>query len=239
MSRILVWDLPTRAFHWLLASLFAVAFLTAESERWRDVHAIAGYTMLALVAFRVLWGVVGTRHARFASFGFAPRRAGVYLLELVRGRAPHHAGHNPAGAIAIYALLAATIVVALTGLAAINDVGGHALEEFHEGAANLMLALVGVHVVGVIVGSLAHRENLATAMVTGYKAGEPRDAIRRSHALVAIALVALVVALWTGALPMPGLDPAQAADVRATPQMEHHSERPTVERTPTDAHPGG
>jgi cytochrome b len=231
-STILVWDLPLRIFHWTLAGSFAVAFVTAESERWRDMHALAGYTAIALVAFRLLWGFVGPRHARFASFRFSPRRAVDYLRSLVFGRAAHFAGHNPAGAIAIYAMLAAIAVVVATGIVALDE--GRVMGEIHEGAANLMLALVAVHVVGVIVGSLAHRENLAKSMLTGYKSGEARDAIRGPHVTVAIALVAFVVALWSGALPLPGTDGAVAAEARTAPAHHQHSDR-----SRSDAHPGG
>ena len=94
-SSILVWDLPLRLFHWLLAAAFAGAFVTAESERWRDVHVMLGYTTLALIAFRVAWGFIGTRYARFASFAFGPSRVVSYLRSLAT-RTPHHyTGPNP------------------------------------------------------------------------------------------------------------------------------------------------
>jgi cytochrome b len=202
----LVWDLPLRLFHWVLAGAFAGAFLTAESERWRDVHAVLGYTVLAMVAFRVAWGVVGTRYARFAALPLAPRRALAYLRSLAVGRPERHVGHNPAGSLAIYALLALAAATALTGLAAFADVGGEWLAELHEGLATAMLATVAVHVAGVVVGSLAHRENLAAAMLTGRKRA-PRDAgIRAPRRLTAAALVAAVVGLWTGVVPTPGLE---------------------------------
>ncbi len=90
-ATVLVWDLPLRVFHWLLAGSFVGAFLTAESERWRDVHVVLGYTALAMVAFRVLWGVFGTRYARFGALPLAPRRALAYLrsLALSATRASH------------------------------------------------------------------------------------------------------------------------------------------------------
>jgi cytochrome b len=240
--RILVWDLPTRIFHWALAGSFVVAFVTADSERWRDVHVLAGYTMLALVAFRVLWGIVGSRYARFASFPPAPRRAIAYLRDLIAGRAPSVTGHNPAGAIAIYALLATALLAGITGLAVFNDIGGHALEEVHEVAANAMLALVGLHLLGVLVGSLAHGENLAKSMLTGYKTGAAGDAIRGRRVTAAAVLVAAIVALWTGVLPAPGLEAeAMAARHEAVPaDAEHESDRNrSHERSirPPDAHP--
>ena len=168
-SSILVWDLPLRIFHWLLAASFAGAFLTAESERWRNVHVMLGYTTLALVAFRVGWGFIGTRHARFSSFSYGPSAVLKYLRSLATRAPGHYVGHNPAGSWAIYALLACTLAAGATGLAVYNDVGGKWLEHLHEFVANAMLAIVVVHIVGVIGGSLLHRENLVKAMVTGHK----------------------------------------------------------------------
>ena len=150
---VLVWDIPLRVFHWLLAGSFVGAFLTAESERWRDVHAVLGYTVLAMIAFRLLWGVLGTRYARFDALPLAPRRALACLRSVVSGRPAHHVGHNPAGSLAIHALLTLAAGTALTGLAAFTDVGGEWLGELHEGVANAMLAVVVVHVAGVVVGT--------------------------------------------------------------------------------------
>jgi cytochrome b len=207
-SSILVWDLPLRLFHWLLAAAFAGAFLTAESEHWRDVHVMLGYTTLALIAFRVAWGFVGTRHARFTSFAFGPSRVVSYLRSLAT-RAPHHyTGHNPAGSWAIYALLAGVFAAGATGLAVYNDLGGRSLEHLHEFVANAVLAVVAVHIVGVIVGSLLHRENLVGSMITGHKTGPARDGIGTSRRVVAALLLTLVVGLWTGVVPTPGLTTA-------------------------------
>lgn len=167
--RIFVWDLPVRLFHWLLAASFAGAFLTADSERYRDVHVVLGYTVLGLIAFRLLWAFVGTRYARLSSFAFGPRAVVAYLRSLLSFRPLHYVGHNPAGSWVIYGLVVLALVTGATGYATYNEVGGHWLEEFHEGAANVMLTLVLVHIAGVVVSSLVHRENLVKAMVTGYK----------------------------------------------------------------------
>ncbi len=203
---VLVWDLPLRLFHWLLAASFVGAFLTAESERWRDVHAVLGYSVLALVGFRLLWGVVGTRYARFGALPAAPKRALAYLRSLVAGRPEHHVGHNPAGSLAIYALLTLAAATALTGLATFADIGGEWLGDLHEGTANTMLAVVIVHIAGVVVGSVAHRENLAVTMLTGRKRGAPGAGIGEPRRLVAATLLTLVLGLWTGVLPTPGLE---------------------------------
>ena len=172
-AKVLVWDLPTRAFHWLLALSFAGAFLTAESERYRDIHVALGYTVLALVGFRLVWGLVGTRYARFRSFAFGPRRVLTYVNSLVSGAPQHYVGHNPVGSWGIYALLALSLLAGASGYATYNEIGAHAAEEVHEALANALLFVVLVHVAGVLVSSLLHRENLVRAMLTGYKSPPP------------------------------------------------------------------
>ena len=222
--RILVWDLPVRLFHWMLAISFAGAWLTAESERWRDVHVLLGYTAGVLVVLRILWGLVGTRHARFASFVRGPRRVAAYVRSLAAGRPEHTAGHNPAGGWAIVALLVLTLAAVATGLAVEADLGPRGLDEVHEAFATAMLAVVGIHVAGVIVGSLAHRENLVRAMFTGSKRGAPAEAIRGPRRVAAAVLVAIVAGLWAGWLPTPGLSSAGGLTTitAKAPPARHH-----------------
>ena len=203
-QRILVWDLPTRVFHWLLAASFLGAFLSAESERYRDIHVVLGYTVLGLVAFRFLWGVIGTRYARFSSFPIAPRRVFNYLKSLLTRAPQHHVGHNPAGSLAIYAILALAVLAGASGYAVYNEIGGEWLAQLHEGAANAMLGLVLVHIGAVIVSSLIHRENLIAAMLNGYKNGRAGDGIRRKHWFVAAAVLLATMGFWAesaGLLP--------------------------------------
>jgi cytochrome b len=172
-ERIRVWDLPTRLFHWLLAASFAGAWLTADSERWIDVHTMLGYGFAGLIAFRLVWGLVGSRYARFSSFVRGPGAVLKYVTSILKARPEHHVGHNPAGGWAVLALLGLGAVTALTGYLNFNDYGGHWLEELHEGAASAMLALVFVHIGAVIVSSLIHRENLVRAMLSGLKRRAP------------------------------------------------------------------
>lgn len=214
---ILVWDLPVRLFHWLLVLSFAGAYVTADSKTWRDVHVVLGYTVVVLIAFRLVWAVIGTRYARFASFAYGPRAVIDYLRSLATRAPRHYVGHNPAGSVAIYALLALGLATGLTGLTVWNDVGGHAMKELHEGIANTMLSIVFVHIAGVVISSLLHRENLVKAMVTGRKEGSPGEGIRRARLLPALLLVALVSGLWIGVVPRPGID--HAAGVQ-----EHHAQ---------------
>lgn len=195
-KKILVWDTPVRVFHWLLVLSFVGAYLTAESERWRLLHVSLGYTMGGLVAFRVLWGLLGTRYARFSSFVRGPAAVLRYVRSLLKGQPEHHVGHNPAGAVAIVLLLLLSSAVVATGWAIYNEVGGKWMEELHEGSTNFMLALVGVHVAAVVVSSWLHQENLVRAMVTGNKEGRPEDGIRRAWRGLALLLLVAVLGFW-------------------------------------------
>lgn len=174
-TRVLVWDIPTRLFHWLFASSFAGAFLTAESETTRDLHVLLGYVALGSIGFRLLWGFAGTRYARFRAFAFGPAQVVAYLKSLLRGSPQHHLGHNPAGSWAIYGLLLLGLVSSLSGYATYNQVGGDLSEALHEHLSNAMLALVVLHIAGVLVSSLLHRENLVRSMIDGYKTAGPRQ----------------------------------------------------------------
>ncbi len=217
-KRILVWDAPTRLFHWLLAASFAGAFLTGDSERLRDIHLLLGYTVAGLIGFRLVWGLIGTRYARFRSFLFSPRELLQYLRSLAARSPRHYLGHNPAGSVAIFLLLALGLVTAATGYATYSDIGGEWLAELHESSAFAMLAVVGVHIAGVVLSSLLHRENLVRAMITGRKTGESSQSIRRSHAWLAAAMIALVAAFWVW---YPSTQPVQA---QAVHQQSHDDE---------------
>lgn len=213
-QRILVWDVPTRVFHWLLVLSFAGAYLTAESERYRDIHVVLGYTLLGLIAFRLLWGFLGTRYAQFRSFLFGPGEIAAYALSLLKGKPKHYIGHNPLGSVSIWLLLGLGILSGVSGVLLFEDVGGEALEELHELASNAMLAIVFIHLSGVVVSSVLHRENLARAMVTGFKAAEPEQGIRRTHFWLGVIMLAAVVVFWAGypatGLVTPDAEAAQA-----------------------------
>lgn len=221
-AKILVWDAPVRVFHWLMVLSFAGAWLTAESERWRQVHVTLGYTMAVLVAFRVLWGLIGTRHARFSSFVRGPAAAARYVGAALRGQPGHYTGHNPAGAIAIVGLLVLALMVTATGWADYQDLGGHWLEDVHEAAASVMLGLIGVHLAGVLLGSWLHRENLVRAMITGRKAGQPQEAVRSAWRSVAAVMLTAVLGFW--ALQWQATL-AGASEGASLPASAHHHDR--------------
>jgi cytochrome b len=123
---IRVWDAPTRAFHWLLAASFAGAWLLSERERFRNLHIGFGYARVALIAWRIVWGFVGTGHARFSDFVSGPRTILDYVRGLLRGTPRHYVGHNPLGAVAILAILGLAIATAATGWLTYNEIGGRA-----------------------------------------------------------------------------------------------------------------
>ena len=186
INRIKVWDPVVRVFHWSLVLAFAVAYLTEEDML--RVHVAAGYTVLGLVLFRIFWGFIGTRYARFSSFFFRPAVLMGYVRDLVLMRARRYLGHNPAGGAMIVLLLLALLASTVSGLAVyaadehagplalwlsgISEVWEERLEEWHEFAANLTVLLVAVHLLGVLIESLLHKENLVSAMFTGYKRDE-------------------------------------------------------------------
>jgi cytochrome b len=196
VAPIRVWDLPTRTFHWLLAISFGVAYLTSEGERWRLVHVTFGYTFGALWVFRLVWGFLGTRYSRFTNFVRSPAAVLHYLQSLRRGAPAHFIGHNPAGALAIVAMIALGLLLAATGWASYNDVGGEWVTQLHDLSANGMLLLIGLHLAGVFSASVMHRENLVLAMLTGKKLGALRDGIRDNRWPVAVALIAAVLGFW-------------------------------------------
>lgn len=229
----LVWDLPVRVFHWTLAASFAGAYALADTERLRNVHVTLGYTAIGLIVFRLLWGFMGTQHARFASFRYAPSQAFTYLREILTGRARRYVGHNPAGSWAVYALLALGLATGASGYLHYSGIGGEGMEEVHEACANLWLALVGLHLVGVVASSLAHRENLVRAMLTGRKAGAGAG-VRSGAPVVAVgvALAAAVLGFWTwsvrdGVTPVAmvaGDGPGRPLAARGEPLFEEHGE---------------
>jgi len=202
--RILVWDVPTRVFHWLLVLSFCGAYLTAESERYRDIHVVLGYTLLGLIGFRLLWGFFGTRYAQFRSFLFKPGEVAAYARSLLKGKPAHYIGHNPLGSVSIWLLLGLCILAGASGVLLFEDIGGEALEELHEFVSNAMLLIILIHIAGVAVSSVLHRENLARAMVTGFKSAGSDQGISRSYLWLGVIMLAAVVAFWVG-YPATGL----------------------------------
>ena len=185
VNSVKVWDPLVRVFHWTLFSAFILALATGDD--WARPHAVAGYVMGVLIAVRLVWGLIGTRHARFSDFVRGPRAVRKYLAELLSGSAPRVLGHNPAGGAMIVLLLIMLMLTVVSGLAleATESArgplagvipAGHFWKEFyeegHEVIANFTLFLVLIHVSAVILSSWLHGENLIRAMITGRKAKE-------------------------------------------------------------------
>lgn len=160
-----VWDPFIRLFHWSLAISYALAWATAESAM--ALHERAGYFILTLLALRVFWGIVGSRHARFHAFVRGPTAALSYLRRLAAGRPKDYLGHNPAGGWMVLLLLAGLLGTVMTGI--VMPGGEDLWEELHEGFANSTLLLVAVHVSAVVVSSVLHGQNLIAAMISGRK----------------------------------------------------------------------
>ena len=189
MKKVLVWDMPVRLGHWLMAGGFVLAWVTSQSEALRLVHVLAGGTVTAAALFRLVWGVVGSRHARFASFVRGPRQTLDYLKRLPRLAQPHHTGHNPAGGWLIVLMLLFVLLTCACGWLAYQEIGGEWLVSAHKLGTNLMLAAIGVHVLLVMSTSSEH---LGNAMFSGRKQGLTEEAIAKPHWLAAIVLL-----IWT------------------------------------------
>ena len=186
-SQIRVWDPLVRFFHWSLASAFFIALITGEELL--PVHIRAGYLILALLGIRLVWGVIGTHYARFSEFLYSPANVIRFLKDTLQLSAKRYLGHNPAGGAMVVLLMVSLLITSASGvllLGAEDQSGplahwfsqagsfwGDVLEELHEFFANFTLLLVFVHVVGVIVESVIHKENLVSAMITGFKPVNP------------------------------------------------------------------
>ena len=163
-----VWDPMVRLFHWSLVGIMAYEFLGESGD---NLHRTLGYVALGLIAFRLVWGFVGTKHARFSDFVKSPLVVFDYVKSIVTGHPRRYLGHNPAGGAMVIALLVMVALVSGTGYAMRTEAlwGQEWIEELHEGLANFMLFFIAAHVIGVIAASLQHKENLVRSMVTGKK----------------------------------------------------------------------
>ena len=178
-----IWDVFVRIFHWSLLATFAITYLTEDD--FPSLHVYAGYTMMILIGLRLVWGFLGSRHARFSSFIVKPTAAIEYMKEVVQFRAKRYLGHNPAGGVMVMALLLSLTLTILFGLltygaaefsgplagltTGVSDSLTNSLEELHELFANFTLFLVALHVIGVAIASFQHKENLVRSMLSGYK----------------------------------------------------------------------
>ncbi len=185
ISGALIWDLPTRLFHWLLVILFVIAFVTGEESRFRTIHQFAGYGILVLVGFRIIWGVIGGRYARFASFLRSPLAAFAYLKTLVRRDNKVDSaeiGHNPAGGWMVITLLGLLLVQGVTGLFTDDDIlfvgplgewvsydQRMLLTSVHRQIGDILPLLIGLHVAAILLYRVVKKQNLVGPMIHGRK----------------------------------------------------------------------
>lgn len=169
MTRIRVWDPVVRLFHWSLVAGFAANALLTDPES--SLHERIGYAVAILLAVRLVWGLVGTRHARFSDFPPSVPAAMGQLADMAAGRVRRHLGHTPLGALMIYNLLATVALIALTGWLMTTDAfwGIEWVEEAHEAFVTWAEISVVAHIAAVLIESRRTRVNLPKAMVTGYK----------------------------------------------------------------------
>ena len=223
--QILVWDLPTRIFHWSLATCFFGAWITHEMEAsgfW--LHTIFGYSALTLVLWRLAWGFVGTHYARFRNFVRGPAATLAYLRAATSRPLTAQVGHSPSGAWAIIAMLALIVLQAGSGLFnggellmegpwyhAIPGWAKDFFHELHELGFNTLLGLVGLHLAAILFYAIRKKQNLVPAMITGYsQAGGDSSGIGSQRLLLAAFLLALgALTVWTivALAPQPSMDP--------------------------------
>jgi len=213
-TRALVWDLPVRLMHWTLVMAVAGAWATQELEGdWFEYHVWCGYVVLCVAATRVVWGFVGTRHARFTAFVRGPGTVLDYARGLLQRRATHHAGHNPLGALMVLALLAMLLAQAVTGLFAndqimstgplfgyVTSATSDRLTTIHKQMFDLLLVAICLHVIAALVYLFVKHDNLILPMITGRKPAElvpPAERIANSRTWLAVLVLgALAAALY-------------------------------------------
>lgn len=208
MFKNLVWDLPIRLFHWLFAAGFilaaAIALLLDDDSPLFPYHAIIGLAITLMVCMRIVWGVVGSRYARFSSFAYGLVAVAQYLKGVMFGGARKYIGHNPGSAYAIFAMFALMIGLAVTGI--MMGQGNESVKEAHEVLAYTMAGVVVAHVLGVILHTIRHRENIVASMIHGRKDIHSAEGIRSSHPAAA-AVFLILSGIWLFGL-VRNFDPA-------------------------------
>ena len=211
-NKKLIWDIPTRLFHWAIVITLCYSWYSME-EGNLDHHFLSGYTALALILFRIIWGIIGTRYAKFGSFVYKPSELLAYMKSFFNREGGKYAGHNPLGSLSVFALLLVILVQTGTGLFAddeyyyfgpLNDyVSGSTagrITEFHAQNAQFIFWLAILHIVAIVFYRVFKKEKLFLAMITGKKPDEHNryEAIPGSAVLRAVILAVVVVAVVYG-----------------------------------------
>lgn len=193
------YDYPTRIFHWLFASLFATSFVIAEfvddESKLYAYHMLSGLIMSGLVLWRIIWGFLGAKTARFSSFKLRPQELIEYFKNLRKEGGKRYLGHNPASSYSALMMMSFAIVSAVSGILSAIDVS-HFIEEiaevFHETSAKLFLVTAILHILGVIYHQVKYKDGLITSMLSGKKkAIENEKEISSNHPRAALVLVML------------------------------------------------
>lgn len=193
-KRMMVWDSPIFFTHWLLAFCFVGAVLTQESEKFRLVHVTMGYTMLGIVSFRVVWGFVGSKYARFITIKPRFIRARENIQSTLNGYKEFSIGLNALGFVAAYLLMGAVLLVSASGYLVFNEIGPELISEIHEWMGNLLIAVVVVHVSSIVLNAIYQRlqkTNVEVAKKVGVL-----DQRARPYKLVTIIILLVVVYFW-------------------------------------------
>ncbi len=185
-----VWDLPIRLFHWILVLSLTSAYLTSEFH-FGFLHTFIGYFLCLLLLARIFWGFMGNQYARFKSFVFSPQETSAYFHAMMQNKPRHYLGHNPAGAIMVFGILALLALIIFTGLVTLavidfdgplmfltdyfDDEASYAVRHLHGWLTDTALVIIPLHLLGVAAGSIQHKENLVRAMITGKKKNAPHS----------------------------------------------------------------
>lgn len=193
-----IYDLPTRIFHWLFAGSFLTAFTIANTVDDESTnfayHMLAGLVMGFIVLWRILWGFIGSTHARFSDFSLNPHSLLQYGKGVLTGTGRLWAGHNPASSWAAIIMIVLALGLAVTGYLMANGRAGERFEDLHELLANAFIGVVILHVAGVILHTLQHKDALGNSMVTGHKSGlQASTQSVSSHPIVAMIAVLLTL----------------------------------------------
>ena len=202
---VLVWDMPVRVFHWALAISFLGAWLTSEGDGFLMMHYAFGYSAIVLIVFRFIWGLIGTKYARFTQFIKGPKKMMAHIKALFTFNSDSTPGHNPVGALVMMSLIVLILLIDLTGYWTVKGYLGDLMGGAHEAIASLAMGLVFIHIAASIIMSLLHKENLVRSMITGKKRGTPEQGIRFPMQLIgmllAIAWVYSFYLVLSGGLP--------------------------------------
>lgn len=200
----LIWDIPTRFFHWAFALSILLAFgfgkFAPEHSAWFSLHMFFGALAGILLVWRLVWGIAGSKHVRFGALVFSPARVFEYFASVFKGQGQYFAGHNPGGALSVWIMFVLAFASVFTGLS--MGFLGETFEEVHEVTTMLLIGVVIFHVTGVILATFMHGEGYIGAMFTGKKRGDAGDAISSAHPAAGFLLMLLMAVsgsyIWKG-----------------------------------------